>query len=115
MSEVFSNRIFPSIANGYPTEWVAALKKAEQMDVSYFVCAHGFIDSPAVMREEELNYRLALERIISEGTRLHNAKTPIENATAAARFEPFDGWTRAANNAFAALARVYAEIDGQLK
>lgn len=115
MSEVFSNRIFPSMANGYPTEWVAALKKAEQMDVSYFVCAHGFVDSPAVMREEELNYRLALERILAEGTRLHNAKTPIESATAAARFEPFDGWTRAANNAFAALARVYAEIDGQLK
>jgi glyoxylase-like metal-dependent hydrolase (beta-lactamase superfamily II) len=115
MSEVFSNRIFPSMANGYPTEWVAALKKAEQMDVSYFVCAHGFIDSPTVMREEELNFRLALERIISEGTRLHNAKTPIENATAGARFEPYDGWTRAANNAYAALARVYAEIDGQLK
>jgi len=115
MSEAFSNRIFPSMANGYPTEWVAALKKAEQMEVSYFVCAHGFIDSPTVMREEELNFRLALERIIAEGTRLHNAKTPIESATAAARFEPFDGWTRAANNAFAALARVYAELDGQLK
>ena len=115
MSEAFSNRIFPSMANGYPTEWVTALKKAEQMDVSYFVCAHGFIDSPTVMREEELNFRLALERIISEGTRLHNAKTPIENATAGARFEPYDGWTRAANNAYAALARVYAEIDGQLK
>ena len=75
MSEVFSNRIFPSMANGYPTEWVAALKKAEQMDVSYFVPAHGFVDSAAVMREEERNYRLALERIIAEGTRLHDAGT----------------------------------------
>jgi glyoxylase-like metal-dependent hydrolase (beta-lactamase superfamily II) len=115
MSEVFSNHIFPSMANGYPTEWVEALKKAEQMDVSYFVCAHGFIDSPAVMREEERNYRLALERIIAEGTRLHNAKTSIENASASARFEPYDAWTRAANNAFAGLKRVYMELDGQLK
>ena len=115
MSEVFSNRIFPSMANGYPTEWADALRKAEQMDVSYFVSAHGFIDSAAVMREEERNYRLALERIIAEGKRLHDAGTSLENAPAGARFEPYDGWTRAANNAFAALKRVYMELDGALK
>jgi glyoxylase-like metal-dependent hydrolase (beta-lactamase superfamily II) len=115
MSEVFSNRIFPSMANGYPTEWVAALKKAEQMEVGYFVPAHGFVDSASIMREEERNYRLALERIIAEGTRLHDGGTSLENAPAAARFEPFDGWTRAANNAFSGLKRVYMELDGQLK
>ena len=115
MSEVFSNRIFPSMANGYPTEWVAALKRAEQMDVLYFVPAHGFVDAAAVMREEERNYRLALERIISEGLRLHGNGTTVENAPASARFEPYDGWTRAANNASAALKRVYMELDGQLK
>ena len=115
MSEVFSNRIFPSMANGYPAEWVDALKKAEQMDVGYFVPAHGFVDSAAVMREEERNYRLALERIIAEGTRLHAAGTSVESAPAGARFEPYDGWTRAANNAFAGLKRVYMELDGQLK
>ena len=115
MSEVFSNRIFPSMANGYPSEWVATLKKAEQLDVAYFVPAHGFVDSAPVMREEERNYRLAIERILAEGTRLHDAGTTIENATAGARFEPYDGWTRAANNAFAALKRVYMELDGQLK
>jgi cyclase len=115
MSEVFSNRIFPSMANGYPTEWVQTLEKAEQMDVSYFVPAHGFVDSSAVMREEERNYRLALQRIIAEGTRLHGNGTSIENAPAGARLEPYDGWTRAANNAFGALKRVYMELDGQLK
>ena len=115
MSEVFSNRIFPSMANGYPIEWVAALKKAEQMDVSYFVPAHGFVDNAWVMQEEERNFRLALERIVSEGTRLHDAGTSVENASASARFEPYDGWTRAANNAFAGLKRVYMELDRQLK
>jgi cyclase len=115
MSEVFSNRIFPSMANGYPTEWVETLKKAEQMDPAVFVPAHGFIDSPAVLREEEHNYRLALEQILAEGTRLHERKTPIERATAAANFGPYDNWTRAANNAFGALERVYLELDGRLK
>jgi glyoxylase-like metal-dependent hydrolase (beta-lactamase superfamily II) len=115
MSEVFSNRIFPSMANGYPSEWVAALKKAEAMDVGYFVPAHGFVDAAPIMREEENNYRLALERVIAEGSRLHAAGTAIENAPAAARLEPYDGWTRAGNNAFAGLKRVYMELDGQLK
>jgi cyclase len=115
MSEVFSNRIFPSMANGYPTEWVATLNKAEQIDVAYFVPAHGFVDSAAVMREEERNFRLALERIIAEGKRLHDAGTPVDNAPAAARLEPFDGWTRAANNGSSALKRVYMELDQQLR
>jgi glyoxylase-like metal-dependent hydrolase (beta-lactamase superfamily II) len=115
MSEVFSNRIFPSMANGYPSEWVATLNRAERLDVAWFVPAHGFVDSAAIMREEERNYRLALERIVAEGTRLHAAGTAVENAPAAARLEPFDGWTRAANNAFAALKRVYMQLDGQLE
>ncbi len=115
MSEVFSNRIFPSMANGYPTEWVETLKRAEQMEPSLFVPAHGFIDSAAVLREEERNYRLALEQIIAEGTRLHDRHMPIESATAGANFGVYDNWTRAANNAYAALNRVYMELDGQLK
>jgi glyoxylase-like metal-dependent hydrolase (beta-lactamase superfamily II) len=115
MSEAFINRIFPSMANGYPSEWVATLKKAEQMDVVWFVPAHGFVDDAAVLREEERNYRMAIETIIAEGTRLHDSGTPAGGAAAAARLEPYDGWTRAANNASAALQRVYLELDGKLK
>jgi glyoxylase-like metal-dependent hydrolase (beta-lactamase superfamily II) len=115
MSEVFSNRIFPSMANGYPTEWVQTLKTAEAMDASVYVPAHGFIDSAAVLREEERNYRLALEQIIAEGTRLYGRRTPIESATASANFGVYDNWTRAANNAYGALNRVYMELDGRLK
>jgi glyoxylase-like metal-dependent hydrolase (beta-lactamase superfamily II) len=115
MSEVFLNRIFPSMANAYPTEWLETLKRAEQMDVALFVPAHGFVDSAAVLKEEERNYRLALEQILAEGKRLHDAKVPIENATASANFGVYDNWTRAANNAYAALKRVYMELDGELK
>ena len=114
MSEVFINRIFPSMANGYPSEWVETLKKAEQLDPIWYVPAHGFVDEAAALKEEERNYRLAIEKIIAEGTRLHAAKTPVENASAGARLEPYDGWTRAANNATSALQRVYGELDGSL-
>jgi cyclase len=115
MSEVFSNRIFPSMANGYPSEWVETLRKAEAMDAAWYVPAHGFVDSAAILKEEERNFRLALERIIAEGKRLHDAKTPVESASASAVLEPYDAWTRAGNNAFGALLRVYMELDGQLK
>jgi glyoxylase-like metal-dependent hydrolase (beta-lactamase superfamily II) len=114
-SEVFSNRIFPSMANGYPTEWIETLKRIEALGATTYVPAHGFVDSPEVLREEEHNYRLALERIFSEGKRLHDAGTSVENATASARLEPYDGWTRAGNNAYAALKRVYMELDGQVR
>jgi hypothetical protein len=94
---------------------VATLQKAEQLPVDVFVPAHGFIDSPEVLKDEERNYHRALERIVAEGTRLHDAGVPLENATASANFGEFDDWTRAANNAYQALRRVYMERDGQLK
>jgi glyoxylase-like metal-dependent hydrolase (beta-lactamase superfamily II) len=114
MSEVFINRIFPSLANGYPSEWVETLKKSEQLDPLWYVPAHGFVDDAPILKEEERSYRLAIETILAEGKRLHDAKTPVESAAAGARLEPYDGWTRAANNATAALQRVYMEIDGTL-
>jgi cyclase len=115
MSEVFINRIFPSMANGYPSEWIATLKRAEAMNADFYVPAHGFIDSPAILKEEERNYRMAIERVIAEGKRLHDARVPIETAAASADFGPFANWTRVTENAANAIKRVYMELDGELK
>jgi glyoxylase-like metal-dependent hydrolase (beta-lactamase superfamily II) len=114
MSEVFSNRIFPSMANSRPSEWLQTLTKAEQMDVSIYVPAHGFIDSPAILKEEERNFHDALARVIAEGRRLHDAKVPIDAAATSAEFGALTGWTRYADNVAGALGRVYAELDGTL-
>jgi glyoxylase-like metal-dependent hydrolase (beta-lactamase superfamily II) len=114
MSEVFINRIFPSMANGYPSEWVETMKKAEAMNPAWFVPAHGFVDSAPVLKEEERNYRFALERVIAEAKRLHDAGVPIEQAPATANFGPYAEWTRRENNAASALQRVYLELDGKL-
>jgi len=115
MSEVFINRIFPSMANGYPSEWVATLKKAEAMHASVYVPAHGFIDPPQVLNEEMVNYRLALERVIAEGQRLHDSGVAVDGALAASNFGEFANWTRFNDNAANGLKRVYMELDGQLK
>src|SRR6185295_10545927 len=86
MSEVFVNRVFPSMANGYPSEWIATLRKAEAIAPAWFVPAHGFVDNADVLREEERNYRLAIERVVAEGTRLHAAGVPADQALARADF-----------------------------
>ena len=114
MSEVFVNRVFPSMANGFPTEWIEALKKAEAMDATWYVPAHGFVDAQTVLREDVHNYRLAIERVVSEGRRLHDARVPADQAAAKADFGPYADWTRVSNNAAGALQRVYLELEGKL-
>jgi cyclase len=115
MSEAFFNRLFPSLYGGYPTEWIATIKKAEAMNAAEYVPGHGFIDSPRVLREELTTFRLALEKVTSEGYRLHKAGVPVQRAGRATILGPFGYWTRAAQNLQDALVRVYAEADGQLK
>lgn len=112
MSEVFSNRVFPSMANGFPSEWVAALTKAESLAANLYVPAHGAIDvSHQWTREGVQTYRTAIERVIAEGRRLHDAKVPPDDAPAAANWGELAGWIRRPENAAAALKRVYGELD----
>jgi glyoxylase-like metal-dependent hydrolase (beta-lactamase superfamily II) len=115
MSEVFSNQIFPSMANGYPSEWLEVLTKAEQMDVSQFVPAHTAMNAPPLTKQTERDWRGSLERVIAEGKRLHEAKVPVDDAANRADWGPYAGWWRRSENAAGALKRVYMELDGQLK
>jgi len=115
MSEVFSNQIFPSMANGYPTEWLEALKKAEQMDATQFVPAHTAMNAPPLTKQAERDWRASLERVIAEGKRLHDAKVPVDEAPNQADWGAYAGWWRRSENAAGALKRVYMELDGQLK
>jgi glyoxylase-like metal-dependent hydrolase (beta-lactamase superfamily II) len=115
MSEAFLDGIFPSMANGYPTEWVATLQQAEQLDADVWVPAHGLADrSLSLKKDVEISYRHALERVIAEGRRLHAAKVSSDEASAKADFGEFAAWPRAADNAAGALKRVYMELDGEL-
>lgn len=115
MSEAFSNRIFPSMANSYPSEWVAALTQAEALDARVYVPAHGAIDAAKDWtRGGVRTYRGALEQVLAEGRRLHDATIAVDQAPARATWGAFASWTRLAENAAGALKRVYMEIDGAL-
>jgi glyoxylase-like metal-dependent hydrolase (beta-lactamase superfamily II) len=115
MSETYLHRMFPSLASGYPSEWIAAIKKAQAMDVSVYVPGHGFVDSPATLKAELDTFRRSLEAVLAEGKRLHDAGVAEKNAEMQAKFGEFDTWSIREMMAPRAIQRVYAELDGQLK
>jgi glyoxylase-like metal-dependent hydrolase (beta-lactamase superfamily II) len=118
MGEVFFNRLYPSVGgnrSGRPIEWIDTIRKAEAMNAAIYVPDHGFVDSPAVLREELTNFRRALENLVAESRRLHAAKVPLETAYRNINLGEFQYWYRAANNMPDAVRQVYLEIEGKLK
>jgi glyoxylase-like metal-dependent hydrolase (beta-lactamase superfamily II) len=114
MSEAYLNRVFPAMRSAYPTEWVAAIEKAQAMDVDVYVPGHGFVESPRVLEEELETYRRALVQVIAEARRLHAAGRTADQAAEEARFGDLDGWTLRSSQAATAIGRVYAELNGEL-
>ena len=115
MSETYLHRMFPSMAGGYPSEWIDAIKRAEQMDVNVYVPGHGFVDDPKTLKEELAVFRRALETVRAEGRRLRAAGVPADQAAAQAQLGEFAAWSVREAMAAPALRRVYAEADGQLQ
>jgi len=115
LSETFLNRVFPAMRSAYPSEWLAALTKAEKMDVDVYVPGHGFTEKSAVSKEELRAYHKALEAVIAEATRLHKAAVPVEDAIKQANFGEYSSWTLAKSQAPIAIRKVYEELDGKLK
>jgi glyoxylase-like metal-dependent hydrolase (beta-lactamase superfamily II) len=115
MSETYLHRMFPSMAGGYPSEWIEAIRRAEQMDVNVYVPGHGFVDDPRTLKEELSTFRRAVETVRAEGRRLKAAGVPADQAAAQAQLGEFAGWSVRDAMALPALRRVYAEEDGQLK
>jgi cyclase len=115
LSETFLNRVFPAMRSAYPTEWLASLKKAEAMDVRIYIPGHGFTEDAAVSKEELHAYDKALQAVIAEATRLHNAGVPVADAVKQADFGEYGSWTLAKSQAPIAIRKVYDELDGKLK
>ncbi len=115
MSEAYLNRIFPAMRSAYPSEWVATIEKAQALDVITYVPGHGFVESPAILREELETARKALLQVIAEAKRLHTAGVPVEEAVKQARFGTLETWTIRSSQAATAIRRVYLELDGTLR
>jgi len=116
MSEVFFNRIYPSVGGGFtafPSEWIATIKNAEAMHAGVYVPNHGFLDPPEVLNEEIVNFRHAIEIVVFEAKRLHATGAPLETAYRNINLGEFQYWYRAANNMPDCVRKVYAEAEGR--
>jgi len=114
MSETFLNRVFPAMRSAYPAEWVAMIRKAQAMDVDLFVPGHGFVDAPSVLKQELETYRRAIEQVIAEARRLHEAGLSSDQAAEQARFGELETWSLRASQGARAIQRVYLELNGEL-
>lgn len=115
MSEVYLNRVFPAMRSAYPSEWVAVLNWALQMDVTHYIPGHGFIEEPKTSREELVEYQRALRAVIAEVTRLHKAGLSADDAVKQANWGPYADWYIAAQQAPIAVRKIYDELEGKLK
>ena len=114
MSEAYLNRIFPAMRSAYPSEWVAMIEKAQAMDVDIYVPGHGFVESPETLEEELETYRRAVEQVIAEARRLHDAGVSVEDAVEQAQFGNLEAWSLRASQGARAIQRVYLELNGEL-
>src|SRR5688572_8304735 len=92
MSEAYLNRVFPAMRSAYPTEWVRTIDRALALDVHRYVPGHGFIEEPAVSREELMKFRDAVTAVIAEVKRLHALGLTAEQAIAQANWGEYRDW-----------------------
>jgi len=115
MSEVYLNRVFPAMRSAYPSEWLAVINWALQMDVERYVPGHGFIEEPKASREELVEYQRAMRAVIAEVTRLHKLGLSAEDAAKQADWGPYKEWFLVEQQGPIAVRKIYEEIEGKLK
>ncbi len=115
MSEVYLNRVFPAMRSAYPSEWVRAIDRALAMDIDRYVPGHGFIETPAIAREELVEFRKAVSAVIAEVTRLHRLGLSADDAVKQANWGPYADWYLREQQAPLAVRKIYEELEGKLK
>ena len=114
-SESFSNHIFPSMANAYPSEWIQTVKKLRQIDATFVIPGHGFLDPAPAMKTAFAEFDTALEYVVGEVRRIHASGLDVEEGLKQVNWGPYQTWSVAQRNGPAAFRRIYDELDGKLK
>jgi glyoxylase-like metal-dependent hydrolase (beta-lactamase superfamily II) len=112
LSETYFHRLFPSLRTGYPSEWIASIRKAEAMEVDYYVPGHGYVDDARTLKAGLAELRKALETIVSEAKRLYKPGMAPAEAFKQANFGPYALWEFREAQAQPAFERAWAEIEG---
>jgi glyoxylase-like metal-dependent hydrolase (beta-lactamase superfamily II) len=114
-SESFSSHIFPSMANAYPAEWIQTVKKLQQINATFVVPGHGFLDPVPNMTREMAEFEQALEYVVGEVARVHQTGVGVEEGLKQVNWGPYAKWSVFERNAPVAFRRIYVELDGKLK
>ncbi|MCY3700455.1 MAG: MBL fold metallo-hydrolase [Gemmatimonadetes bacterium] len=114
MSETYLKHIFPAMRSAYPSEWVAMLDRAIEMDVDVYVPGHGVMESPAILEAELVSFRDAVRAVVEEATRLHGEGLSAEEAAEAVSFGDIEEWSLRDSQKLRAIRRVYLELNGHL-
>jgi len=114
LSETYLHRVYPAMRSAYPTEWLAMLRRAQEIDARVNIPGHGFVDSPEVLRDELQVAIDALGTVIAESTRLHGMGLTPEEADEQADFGDLETWSLRESQRGMALRRVYMELNGEL-
>ncbi|MEX2465351.1 MAG: MBL fold metallo-hydrolase [Gemmatimonadota bacterium] len=114
MSEAYLDRVFPLMISAYPSEWVELLRLAEAMDVETYVAGHGVRGSVQYGKQDLVRYRNAVEQVIAEVRRLHDAGLDVDEAVEQANFGALTRQADYVYQAERAVRRVWAELEGEL-
>lgn len=114
MSETYLKHIFPAMRSAYPSEWVAMLDRALEMDVEVYVPGHGVMESPEILEAGLVSFRDAVGRVVREATRFHGDGLSAEEAAEAATFGAIEEWSLRDSQKPRAIQRVYMELNGEL-
>ena len=114
LSETYSNHIFPYMRTAYPREWIRTLQNVSKLDAEVVIPGHGFVETPALLKSELVEFSKALEYVVTEATRLHRLGLTVEEALKQANWGPYESWTGKDRNAPIAMQRVYDDLNGKL-
>jgi glyoxylase-like metal-dependent hydrolase (beta-lactamase superfamily II) len=114
-SEAFSHHIFPNMRAAVPAEWIQTVRNLREIDAATVIPGHGMIEDGPAMKASLAEFEKALQHIVAEATRLHNAGVSVEDAVTRANWGPYAAWTASDRNAPIAIQRVYDSIEGKLK
>jgi cyclase len=119
MSEVYLRGLFPAMRSAYPSEWLATIDKALAMDVSLYIPGHGFTDGGPAMKQDLVEFKKAIEYVITESKRLHAAGLKCDSAKQCPAIEqvnwgPYKSWPASGSQGPVGVAKVYQEIEGKL-
>lgn len=114
MSEAYLHRVFPAMRSAFPSEWVAMIERAQEMDVDVYVPGHGFVDAPSILEEELEVFQGAIRTVIEQARTFHEDGYDLADAQAQAIFGELEEWSLRSSQGDRALQQVYAELNGEL-